>query len=405
MNEENKNGVKIPEDWVETILENIAEINPKESLKKGCIAKSIPMAFLPSFDKKILGYEEKAFNGGTKFRNGDTLLARITPCLENGKTSYVDILDDNEVGFGSTEYIVIREKEGFSDQHFLYYLAISPKFREMAIKFMTGSSGRQRVQTNLLVNKKIILPPLPEQKAIASVLSSFDEKIELLREQNETLEDMGQAIFKEWFGKYSVDDELPEGWRVGKLGEVVDVFGGGTPSTKESSFWNGNIYWTSPKDLSNSKSVFLLNTEKKITEEGLKKISSGLFPRGSVLLSSRAPIGYLAISNIDVAVNQGYIVIPPNQYFSTYFMFSWLKKNMKKVINAANGSTFLEISKTSFRNIDCVIPSKNVLDDFDRGIHPVFEKILLNLNEIQNLSKTRDVLLPKLMRGEVRVKR
>src|SRR5690554_4959251 len=146
-------GRSIPKGWVETTLGEIAIINPRESIKKGEIATNIPMAYLDSFSKKIQTFEKKEFKGGTKFRNGDTLMARITPCLENGKTSYVDILEDDEIGFGSTEYIVLREKENFSNKHFLFYLSISPRFRELAIKLMTGTSGRQRVQTNSLINR------------------------------------------------------------------------------------------------------------------------------------------------------------------------------------------------------------------------------------------------------------
>ena len=184
-------------DWLETTLGEVCEINPTESLPKGKLAKSVPMDCIDSFTRQISRFEEKEFKGGMKFRNGDTLLARITPCLENGKTAYVDFLDKNEIGFGSTEYIVIREKQELSNKKFLYYLAISPRFREIAIKAMTGTSGRQRVQTDVLVNKTFLLPPLPEQIAIASVLSAFDDKIELLRDQNKTLEEMGQVIFAE----------------------------------------------------------------------------------------------------------------------------------------------------------------------------------------------------------------
>ncbi len=142
-----------------------------------------------------------------KFRNGDTLVARITPCLENGKTAYVDVLEENEVGFGSTEYIVIREREGVSDRQFLYYFLISPEFRDVAILSMSGSSGRQRVQTDVVRDHFFSLPPLPEQRAIASILSSFDDKIDLLHRQNKTLEAMAEALFRQWFV-----EEVDEGW-------------------------------------------------------------------------------------------------------------------------------------------------------------------------------------------------
>jgi type I restriction enzyme, S subunit len=289
-------------------------------------------------------------------------------------------------------------------QEFLFYLL---KHIEKSIQNRSSWTVFDSISWKELKEIPVTLPENPdEQKAIADILSSLDAKIELLREQNETLEKTAQTIFQEWFGKYSVDEpeSLPEGWRVGKLGEIVDIKWGWTPSTQNPEFWNGNIAWTSPKDLSNSKESFLLQTESKITPEGLKQISSWLLPIWTLLLSSRAPIWYLAITNIEVAINQGYIAFIEWNYFSNKFMYLWLKTNMQIVLNSANGSTFLEISKSSFRNIECIIPDENILKKFEEIITPSFEKILLNLLQIQSLSKTRDTLLPKLMSGEVRVK-
>ncbi|HOG44851.1 MAG TPA: restriction endonuclease subunit S, partial [bacterium] len=147
-------------DWKECILEKIALVNPKESLKKDTIAKKISMDLLSSFSRKVNGFTIEKYNGGMKFRNGDTVIARITPCLENGKTAYIDVLDENEVGFGSTEFIVLREKPNISDRKFLYYFAISNEFRDVAILSMTGSSGRQRVEIDVVKNHSFFLPPL-----------------------------------------------------------------------------------------------------------------------------------------------------------------------------------------------------------------------------------------------------
>jgi len=186
-------------EWKECKLEKVAIINPTESLSKGTKAKKIAMTILQPFAKKVPSYSIGEYNGGMKFRNGDTLVARITPCLENGKTVFVDILDDGEIGFGSTEYIVLREKQDVSDKHFLYYFVVSPEFRDVAILSMTGSSGRQRVQTDVVRNHLFSLPPLSEQKAIASVLSSLDDKIDLFHRQNKTLEAMAETLFRQWF--------------------------------------------------------------------------------------------------------------------------------------------------------------------------------------------------------------
>ena len=167
-------------------MDEIADFNPRESIPKGTIAKKIAMDKLQPFCRDVPGFEMEAFSGGTKFRNGDTIMARITPCLENGKTAKVDVLDDNEVGFGSTEYIVFRAKEG-NDPDFVYYLVTSPEVREPAIKSMVGSSGRQRVQTDVVQGLKVRVPDLEGQRAIAGILKTLDDMIAANRRVNDNL--------------------------------------------------------------------------------------------------------------------------------------------------------------------------------------------------------------------------
>lgn len=166
-------------EWTKKKFSDIADFNPRETIKKGAMAKKIPMDVLRPFCRDISYYVEESFSGGTKFRNGDTIMARITPCLENGKTAQVSILNNGEVGFGSTEYIVFRAKEGIADKDYLYYLVCSPEVREPAIKSMVGSSGRQRVQTDVVKNLELAIPPLTEQEKIGSFLKLIDDKIVL----------------------------------------------------------------------------------------------------------------------------------------------------------------------------------------------------------------------------------
>ena len=173
-------------EWTTKKLSEIAFFNPAEKLPKGFLAKKIGMDKLLPFCRDIPSFELEAFSSGTKFRNGDTIMARITPCLENGKTAKVSILEDNEVGFGSTEYIVFRAKEE-TDEDYLYYLICSPLVRDPAIKSMVGSSGRQRVQTSVVENLPIIVPPFPIQQQIGSYLRALDDKIELNNRINENL--------------------------------------------------------------------------------------------------------------------------------------------------------------------------------------------------------------------------
>jgi len=173
-------------EWKTKKLFEIADFNPRESISKGSIAKKVAMDKLQPFCRDIPSFEYEEFKGGTKFRNGDTIMARITPCLENGKTAKVDILDADEVGFGSTEYIVFRAKEGI-DEDWLYYLVCSSVVREPAIKSMVGSSGRQRVQTDVVQNIDINVPPLEEQKLIGGMLKNLDDKIKLNNDINKNL--------------------------------------------------------------------------------------------------------------------------------------------------------------------------------------------------------------------------
>lgn len=174
-------------DWRGIKASDLIEFNPRLSIKKGTIATKVAMDKLQPFTKKIPETEQAVFSGGSKFCNDDTIMARITPCLENGKTAFVDILKENEVAFGSTEFIVMRAKKGISDPQFIYYLATSPEFRSVAIKSMVGSSGRQRVQQGVLNDLELQVPPIEEQKQIGRFLASIDEKIALNSEINDNL--------------------------------------------------------------------------------------------------------------------------------------------------------------------------------------------------------------------------
>lgn len=296
-----------------------------------------------------------------------------------------------------TAYYILP-KDDIYDLKFLYYL-----LQTLGLDKLNEDSAVPGLNRGTAYKQEISLPPLPTQSRIASILSAFDNKIENNRRMNQTLEEMAQALFNHYFVDNVDPDNLPEGWRWGKLGELSDVKGGGTPSTKHPEFWNGNIHWTSPKDLSSLSFPVLLDTEKKITEAGLKKVSSGLLPKGTLLLSSRAPIGYLAITEIPTAINQGYIALQCNKNFSNLFLLYWLKKNIDLIISNANGSTFLEISKTAFRNIEIIIPDNKFVSKFTTTIEPLFSQIVKNEKENLTLKTVRDLLLPKLMSGEIDV--
>jgi len=199
--------------------------------------------------------------------------------------------------------------------------------------------------------------------------------------------------------------EVPRGWSVKPVADLADVVGGSTPSTNESRYWeNGTHFWATPKDLSGRAVPPLLETERRITDAGLSQIGSGLLPAGIVLLSSRAPIGYLAITEIPVAINQGFIAMKPKKGVSNLFLLAWAKFAHDEIVSRANGSTFLEISKANFRPIPVVSPPDAVMRAFDGYAQPLYRRLVGCVSESRVLAAVRDTLLPKLISGELRVK-
>jgi type I restriction enzyme, S subunit len=278
----------------------------------------------------------------------------------------------------------------------------------------------------------VTLPPIETQRAIAHILGTLDDKIELNRRMNETLESMARAMFKAWFVDFDparakaegrdpglpkaiadlfpdcVEDselgEIPAGWRVRAIGELADVVGGSTPSTSRAEFWEGGSHcWATPKDLASLKAPVLLDTERRITDAGLTQISSGLLHSGTVLLSSRAPIGYLAIAEVPVAINQGFIAMKPKKGVSNLFLLLWAHFAQEEILSRANGSTFLEISKSSFRPIPVASPDDCILAVFDSIVRPLYQRVVRNECESCTLAALRDTLLPKLISGELRI--
>uniref|UniRef100_UPI003A8648A7 restriction endonuclease subunit S n=3 Tax=Helicobacteraceae TaxID=72293 RepID=UPI003A8648A7 len=268
--------------WKRVKLGEVAEINPLESIKKNTLAKKVSMDNLEPFNKKIYSFSMESFKGGSKFKNGDTLLARITPCLENGKTAFVDFLENNEIAFGSTEFIILREKENISDKHFLYYLARSENFRETAIKSMTGSSGRERVQIEVIRDYEFSLPPLETQHKIAEILSSLDDKIDLLHRQNKTLESLSLTLFRHTF----IDNPKRNAWEEKPLSEIAEIKIGRTPPRKEKQWFSTNpknTKWISIKDMEGN--IFIFNTAECLTDEAIEKFNIPIIPKGVVILS------------------------------------------------------------------------------------------------------------------------
>lgn len=387
------------EQWTEMRAADFIEFNPRMSMKKGTLATKVAMDKLLPFTKKIPDTEKAPFSGGSKFCNGDTIMARITPCLENGKTAFVDILGKDEVAFGSTEFIVMRAREGISDPQFIYYLATSPWFRNVAIKSMVGSSGRQRVQQSVLDDLVLNVPSIEEQKKISSVLCALDQKIALNNEINDNLERQVQAYFQELF----VENADPA-WTFGNISDLGTVVGGSTPSKSKPEYYTEDgIAWITPKDLSINKAKFISHGENDITELGLKNSSASIMPEGTVLFSSRAPIGYIAITSGEVTTNQGFKSVVPKPEIGTAYVYCFLKHNLPVIEGMASGSTFKEVSGGTMKNVPAVIPDIETLTCFNDFCAPIFAHQRILEEQNQSLAALRDSLLPKLMSGEIDV--
>ncbi len=298
--------------------------------------------------------------------------------------------------------------------------------------YLTGAVMPKLTQGNL--NKvQVPCPPLDEQDAVIAVLGSLDDRIDLLRQTNATLESIARALFKSWFidfdpvrakaegrepegmdaataGLFPAEFEesaqglIPKGWTVGEVDQAADCVGGGTPSTKEAAYWEPSVhYWATPKDLSGLGSPVLLGTERCLSPAGLAKVSSGLLPAGTLLMSSRAPIGYLAIAQIPVAVNQGFIAIRPGGLLPPEYLYFWCQANMDAIKQKANGSTFMEISKSAFRPIALVLPPKEIVARFGDVAGALFARISEGERHRAQLAELRDTLLPRLISGKLRL--
>ena len=417
-------------EWRTMPFSDAVVVNPPVHLKRGGTYPFVAMADVEPTRRSIHSLREREFRGsGARFENGDTLMARITPCLENGKIGRYQSARASRVAHGSTEFLVIRGRGGITDDEFAYYLTRSKGVRDYAISQMSGTSGRQRVPTQSLDHLYVRVPGLAQQYAIAQTLGKLDDKIELNRRMNETLESMARAVFRDWFVDFgptrakaegrepylapdlwdlfpdSLDNEdRPLGWNVSEIGSEVDALGGATPSTKEPSYWVGGEYhWATPKDLSKLSSPVLMRTGRKITAAGVRKISSGLLPVGTVLMSSRAPIGYLAIAEAPTAVNQGFIAMVCGKRLPNLFVLFWCYENLDHIKGISGGTTFSEISKRAFRPIPVVMPPDRIIKAFERIVRPLYSRIVANVRESESLAQTRDFLLPKLMSGEIRV--
>lgn len=381
--------------WTTKKLSGIAYINPRENLGKGVVAKKVPMDKLQPFCRDIPEFVLEEYKGGTKFRNGDTIMARITPCLENGKIAKVSVLSDGEVGFGSTEYIVFRAIDGVSDADFLYYLICSPLVRNPAIKSMVGSSGRQRVQTDVVGNLDVELPPIEEQRKIGGLLKAIDDKIEHNNVINNNLFEQMQALYKAWF----VDFE---------------PFGGVRPSS-----WNDtNIYAIANIIYGAPFASKLFNTDglgkpiiriRDLKEQAFVTFTTEEHPKGHLIQPGDIVVGMdgefrpYIWGNEPAWLNQRVCIFESNRPQGKAFVLYTIKPLLNKIEQTQVATTVIHIGKKDFDAFEIILPDEATLDSFDSITAPMIEQIVNNRLQNKRLAVLRDTLLPKLMSGELDV--
>ena len=401
-------------EWRTIRAADFIDFNPRLSLKKGDIATKVAMDKLKPFTKKIPETEKAEFNGGAKFCNGDTVMARITPCLENGKTAYVDMLDDGEIGFGSTEFIVMRAKTGISDPQFVYYTAINPVFRNVAIKSMVGSSGRQRVQQSVLEELELSVPDLEEQRRIGAFLARIDEKIALNDRINDNLRQQAQALFKKWFA----DNPDAILWKEGTFSNLIEKtisgdWGKDSPSGNNTEM----VYCIRGADIPEVRAGnkgkmptrYILPKNyaaKQLVDGDIVVEISGGSPTQSTGRAAAVSDALLARYDKGMVCTNFCKALKPRAGYSMYVYYYWQYLYDRDIFFSYENGT------TGIKNLDIngfietepiVIAPEDLVEKFDAVCQTVFSKIYANGMENEQLALVRDTILPKLMSGEIDV--
>lgn len=283
-----------------------------------------------------------------------------------------------------------------ADSQFVYYY-IQSSYEEL-LNLACGAA-QQNLSVGVIADFSILLPPLDEQKRIASILSSLDDKIDLLHRENKTLEAMAETLFRQWF-----IEEAKVDWKENPLGKCIKLVGGGTPKTSEERFWNGNVFWLSGGDIANNHKSFVSSSEKSISEDGLNNSSAKLLPENAMVISARGTVGKYCLLSKPMAFSQsnyGILPIYNDCYFFTYLLVAY---HIDELQSAAYGSVFDTITTKTFEGVSVLIPKEtSYIVEFEKMIEPYFSKMKQNNKQIQTLIQQRDSLLPKLMSGEVKI--
>ncbi|HZK69203.1 MAG TPA: restriction endonuclease subunit S [Paludibacter sp.] len=397
--------LSLPKGWVETTLGNLSAPKGGKRLPLGESLVSSktehPYIRITDFNGNTINKQQLQFVPNEVFKSISKYIVNTNDVVISivGTIGLIAKIDKELNNASLTENCVKLVDLKNIDASYLYY-------------FLTSNLGQNEINKNTVgaVQKKLPIygvqnliirhPLLPEQKSIAAILTAFDDKIELLQAQNNTLEETAQTIFKEWFGKYQIGDELPEGWGEGAIGDILEIKRGASPRPIQDYLSDSGYRWLKISDATATACPYIFNIKEHIKPEGLK--NTVLKKVGDIVLSNSATPGMPKILAVDTCVHDGWMHFPSskvsNEYL--YLLFISIRPNL---VQQGSGSVFTNLKTDILREYAIVIPPKNVFVDFDKLIKPVFNKILINASQIQSLTQTRDELLPKLMSGEIRV--
>ena len=395
---------------VESRLKEYIDINPTVKLQKGEVYSVVEMEKI-TVGKKIADANSKAEYTGkscSKFLPNDTLMARITPCLENGKIAKYE---SDTPGFGSTEFFILRAKKKKTTADYVYYLSQTHYVRQLAINSMTGASGRQRADAKFIGNIKWNFPEIETQNKVVDILSTYDNLIENNNKRIKLLEQMAKNLYKEWFVRFrfpgyedtEFEDGMPRGWVREKIGLHYNTCSGGTPSRKHEEYYTeGTIPWVKTGEI---KDGIIIHTDECITEAGIKGSSAKLLPQGAVVMAMYGVnIGMLAYLDSEMTCNQACCVFnDKNEINSRHYLFHYLYSIRDYLLLIGFGAAQQNLSQDLIKKVKIVIPPAELIKEFDKQKEPLYQTIRALMMQNDKLIKQRDALLPRLMSGKLEV--
>lgn len=393
---------------VESRLKEYIDINPTVKLQKGEVYSLVEMEKI-TVGKKIADANSKAEYTGkscSKFLPNDTLMARITPCLENGKIAKYEA---DTPGFGSTEFFILRAKKKKTTEDYVYYLSQTHYVRQLAVNSMTGASGRQRADAKFIGNIKWNFPEIETQNKVADILSTYDNLIENNNKRIKLLEKMAENLYKEWFVRFrfpgyedtEFEDGMPRGWVREKIGLHYNTCSGGTPSRKHEEYYTeGTIPWVKTGEI---KDGIIIHTDECITEAGIKGSSAKLLPQGAVVMAMYGVnIGMLAYLDSEMTCNQACCVFnDKNEINSRHYLFHYLYSIRDYLLLIGFGAAQQNLSQDLIKKVKIVIPPAELIKEFDKQKEPLYQTIRALMMQNDKLIKQRDALLPRLMSGKL----